>query len=61
LFILRKEEMRTWAFGTGLAVVVGTHVYMLNNSLPDALKQQHALLNLGAAGLIVWSVSGYTS
>ena len=50
--------MRTWAFGTGLAVVVGTHVYMLNNSLPEGLKQQHALLNLGAAGLMLWSVSG---
>ena len=58
MFILRKEEMRTWAFGTGLAVVMGTHVYMLNNSLPEGLKQQHALLNLGAAGLMGWSVSG---
>jgi hypothetical protein len=48
--------MRTWAFGTGLFVVVGTHIYLLNNSLPEGVKQQHAWLNLGAAGLLAWSV-----
>jgi hypothetical protein len=48
--------MKSWAFGTGLTVVVGTHVFLLNNSLPDGLKQQHAFLNLAAAGLMMWSV-----
>jgi hypothetical protein len=48
--------MREWAFGSGVVIVVGTHVYLLNNTLPDELKQQHAFLNLAAAGLIVWSV-----
>jgi hypothetical protein len=49
--------MRTWAFGTGLTIVVGTHIYMLNSTLPEAMRQQHAFLNLGAAALIVWSVT----
>ena len=43
-----------WSVGVGLSVVVVTHVYLLNNMLPPELHTQHALLNLGAAGLIVY-------
>jgi hypothetical protein len=49
--------MRGWAFNTGLAIVVGTHIYMLNSALPEAMRKEHAYLNLGAAALIVWSVN----
>jgi len=48
--------MKQWSFGAGISVIVGTHVYMLNSNLPETLRQQHALMNLGAAALIVWSV-----
>jgi hypothetical protein len=49
--------MRGWAFNTGLAIVVGTHIYMLNSALPEAMRKEHAYLNLGAAALILWSVN----
>jgi hypothetical protein len=48
--------MKSWAVGAGVVVVVGTHIYLLNNSLPDSVKQQHAILNLAAAGLIVYGL-----
>jgi hypothetical protein len=40
----------------GLVVVTGTHIYLLNASLPDSIKNQHALLNLAAAGLIAYGL-----
>ena len=40
----------------GLTVIVGTHIYLLNASLPDSVKNQHAALNLAAAGLILLSL-----
>lgn len=43
------------AFYTGVAVVGATHAWLINGSLPEALKTQHAYLNLAAAGLILWS------
>ena len=44
------------AFAVGMVVIVGTHVWRVNNSLPDAFKTQHALVNLVASGLILYSV-----
>lgn len=38
--------------GLGLSVIVGTHILLLNASLPDAVKNRHAFLNLAAAALI---------
>lgn len=43
-------------FVVGMAVVVGTHVWLVNNRLPEAFKTQHALINLLASGLILYSV-----
>ena len=48
--------MKAWAVGGGVVIVVGTHIYLLNNSLPDSIKQEHAFLNLAAAGLIVYGL-----
>jgi len=44
--------MKQWAFTTGIAIIIGTHVFMLN----EPMRQPHALLNLTAAALIVYSV-----
>jgi hypothetical protein len=48
-------DLKTVAFYSGVSAIAGTHVYLLNNSLPDAVKQQHAVINLVAVGLIVWA------
>lgn len=50
-------DFKTVVFWSGVVVIAGTHVFLLNNSLPDAIKQQHALLNLAAVAVIVWSVN----
>jgi hypothetical protein len=44
------------AFITGVSIVTGTHLWLLQGTLPEAIKTQHAVINLAAAGLIVWSV-----
>jgi hypothetical protein len=47
------------AIGTGLTIVVGTHVAMIFDFIPmnTALDRQlHAYANLAAAGLIVYGV-----
>lgn len=44
------------AFITGVGIVTGTHLWLLQGTLPEAIKTQHAVINLAAAGLIVWSV-----
>ena len=44
--------MKQWAFGTGIAIIVGTHVFMLN----EPMRRPHALLNLTAVALILYSV-----
>ena len=49
--------MNTIAFGLGMTVIIGSHVYMLNAKMPDDMQRNHALLDLGAAGLILYSVS----
>ena len=42
------------SFLTGVSVVVGTHLWLISASLPDAVKNQHAFINLAAAALIVY-------
>ena len=50
-------DWKTSARYVGLGVVVSTHVYMLNEVLPEVVMKQHAYANLAAAGLILWSMS----
>lgn len=45
---------KTLSFYAGVGVVVATHMWLFNASLPDTIKNQHALINLGAVGLIVY-------
>ena len=42
------------AFYTGLSTVAATHLWLINGSLPDTLKNQHAYINIAAAALILW-------
>ena len=49
-------ESKRIAFIAGVSIVTGTHLWLLQGTLPEAIMKQHALLNLAAAGLIVWSV-----
>lgn len=47
-----------WAFWTGVFIVVVTHIGMILNVIPMASmlsKTSHAIVNLIAAGLIVYS------
>ena len=39
----------------GLATIISTHLYMINNMLPEAIMKQHAYVNLLSAGLIIYS------
>jgi hypothetical protein len=48
--------MNTLPVFLGLSVVVGTHVWMLNELMPPEVQQYHALGNLAAAGLIAYGV-----
>jgi hypothetical protein len=45
------------SFYAGVGVVAATHLWLFTASLPDAVKNQHALINLAAAGLIVYGAS----
>ena len=38
----------------GLAVIIGSHVWMLN----DPEKQSHAIANLAAASLVLYGIYG---
>ena len=42
-------------FYGGLTIVVGTHLYMLVSVMPDDQQKAHAVVNLGAVGLILYS------
>jgi len=48
--------MKTLPTTAGLGIVTVTHIYMLNNQLPEALHKAHAAINLFAAGLIYYGV-----
>ena len=40
----------------GLSVVVGSHLWMLNELMPPEVQQYHAIGNLVAAGVIAYGV-----
>ena len=42
-------------FYAGVGIVVGTHLYMLAYDLPEENHKAHAIINLGASGLILYS------
>jgi hypothetical protein len=48
--------MNKLAIDVGLAVIVGTHLWMLNDLMPPAVQQNHALGNLAAAALVAYGV-----
>jgi hypothetical protein len=48
------------ALGSGLTIVIGTHLAMLFDLIPMntmADKQAHAYANLGASGLIIYAIT----
>ncbi len=42
------------AYLSGVGVVIGTHLWLISATLPEAVKNQHALINLAAVALIVY-------
>ena len=48
-------DLKTSARYVGLGSVIATHLYLLQNSLPDEIRKQHSVINLAAAGLIIYS------
>ena len=48
--------MNMLAIDAGLAVIVGTHVWLLNDLMPPGVQKYHALGNLAAAGLVAYGV-----
>jgi len=49
-------DLKITARYAGLATIISTHIYMLNNMLPEKVMKQHAILNLASAGLIIYSL-----
>ncbi len=49
-----SKKTKSMLFWIGVAIVVLTHVYMLFGGLPASMMMGHALLNIVAAGLIVY-------
>lgn len=50
-----KLNLKNILFWGGVAIVIGTHAMLIRDGLPQALVQQHAMLNLGAGAVIIWS------
>jgi len=48
--------MNKVAIDVGLAVIVGTHVWLLNDLMPPAAQKYHAIGNLAAAALVAYGV-----
>ena len=55
------SRMNTLTVGAGLAVIVGTHIWLLNDLMPPAVQKYHAWGNLAAAGLVAYGVYGDSS
>ncbi len=53
-----NKKTKNMLFWVGIAIVVLTHLYMLIAGLPTSMMMGHALLNIVAAGLIVFGVRG---
>ena len=52
---MKKTEKSTiWAFWVALAIVIGTHVYMIGFGLPANQMVPHAIINLVAGGLLLY-------
>jgi len=49
-------DTKTIARYTGFTIVYGTHIYMINNLMPEDMRKQHAYLNLLGATLILYSI-----
>jgi hypothetical protein len=50
--------MKQVLVGAGLAVIVGTHIWLLNDLMPPAVQTYHAWGNLAAAALVAYGVYG---
>jgi len=50
-----KDKLKQISFGIGMVIVVGTHIYMLLAGLPANQMTAHAIINLVAGGLIIYS------
>ena len=48
--------MNQVALYTGLAIVVGSHLWLIADAMPPAVQKYHAIGNLAAAGLITYCV-----
>jgi hypothetical protein len=48
--------MKSIYFYTGMTIVVGTHVWMFIDVMPESIQKNHATLNLVAVGLILYGV-----
>ena len=48
--------MRMLPVQLGLGVVVGTHLWMLNELMPPEIQRYHAFINLAAAGSIAYGL-----
>lgn len=49
--------MKPVPFYAGLAIVVATHVWLLNEAMPESVRKYHAAGNLGAAALIAYGIT----
>ncbi len=49
-----NKKTKNILFWVGAGIVILTHVYMLVAGLPQSQMMGHAILNLVAAGLIVY-------
>jgi len=48
--------MKLLAVEAGLTVIIGTHIWLLNDLMPPAAQKYHAMGNLAAAALIAYGV-----
>jgi len=50
--------MNNYLFGAGALIVVGSHVYMLEYPMDcPVVQRKHAMLNLVAVGMMLYSVA----
>ena len=48
--------MKLIAVELGLAVIVGTHLWLIRDYMPADVQLYHAGINLGAAGMVAYGV-----
>ena len=54
---MQSNKTKKIAFWIGIGIVVATHIYMLVAGLPASQMMAHAVLNLVAAGLMVFATA----